>query len=94
MNKQLQAVREFKPDLTLDTGMIVFQARVKRGLTQTELAKKMGSAQSTIGNIERGRELPSLKWLKRMADALDVTLVPPHFSHVPDPVVMKRYKDL
>ena len=45
-------------------------ARVKAGISQSELAKKMGTSQSAIARMESGK-LPSLNSLKRYAQAIE-----------------------
>jgi ribosome-binding protein aMBF1 (putative translation factor) len=47
----------------------IIQARIKRGLTQEELAKRMGTTQSVIARLESGRTLPSSRTLLRVAEA-------------------------
>ncbi len=44
-------------------------ARVRAGLTQAELAERMGTTQSAVARIESGRRLPSMKSLLRYAKA-------------------------
>lgn len=44
-------------------------ARVRAGLTQAELADKMGTTQSVIARLESGARLPSVKTLLRFAKA-------------------------
>ncbi len=44
-------------------------ARVRAGLTQAELAERMGTTQSAVARIESGRSLPSMKTLLRYAKA-------------------------
>ena len=44
-------------------------ARTRAGLTQAELAKRMGTTQSAVARMESGRRLPSLKTLHRYATA-------------------------
>ena len=44
-------------------------ARVRAGLTQSQLAKRMGTTQSAVARIEGGRRLPSIKTLLRYAEA-------------------------
>lgn len=48
--------------------------RQNRKLTQGELAKKAGVAQSTIAQIESGRKDPSISTIKLIAKALDVEI--------------------
>ena len=47
----------------------VVQARLRSGLSQAEIAKRMGTTQSTIARLESGRWLPSMRTLKRFAEA-------------------------
>ena len=44
-------------------------ARVHAGLTQAQLADKMGTTQSVIARLESGARLPSVKTLLRFAKA-------------------------
>jgi transcriptional regulator with XRE-family HTH domain len=48
-------------------------ARSKAGLTQLEVAERMGTKQSVIARMESGRALPSLRTLARYARALGCT---------------------
>lgn len=41
----------------------------RAGLSQEALAKKMGTTQSAIARIESGRNMPSMKTIKRYAEA-------------------------
>ncbi len=45
-------------------------ARVKAGLTQADVAARMGTTQSVIARMESGRTLPSLRTLSRYAQAV------------------------
>ena len=45
-------------------------ARVKAGLTQADVAARMGTTQSVIARMESGRALPSLRTLSRYAQAI------------------------
>lgn len=44
----------------MDIGENIKQMRIKKGLTQEELAQNLGISQSMIGHIESGRKLPSI----------------------------------
>lgn len=55
-------------------GNNVATARKKRGLSQEELAKKVGTISVTIGRYERGEIKPSIDIASKIADALDVSL--------------------
>jgi len=45
------------------------KARLRAGLSQAELAARMGTRQSTIARAESGQTLPSTKTLRRYAEA-------------------------
>ena len=47
----------------------LIKARVRAGLSQAELAARMGTSQSTIARLESGQTLPSTKTLLRYAKA-------------------------
>jgi transcriptional regulator with XRE-family HTH domain len=47
-------------------------ARLGAGLTQVQLADRLGVCQSRITDVERGRHAPSLNWLLRAAAALGI----------------------
>lgn len=47
----------------------VAKARKRAGLSQTELARRMKTTQSTIARLESGRGLPSTRTLGRFAKA-------------------------
>lgn len=57
-------------------GQRLRELRHRKGLTQKELVLKIPGKidYSYIGKIERGEQLPSLKMLKRLSDALAVPL--------------------
>jgi transcriptional regulator with XRE-family HTH domain len=47
----------------------VAKARLRSGLSQAELAKRMNTTQSTIARLESGRGKPSTRTLSRFAKA-------------------------
>jgi ribosome-binding protein aMBF1 (putative translation factor) len=47
----------------------LIRARARAGLSQAELAARMGTSQSAIARLESGRSLPSAKTLLRFAQA-------------------------
>lgn len=53
---------------------ILIGARVKAGLSQAELAERMGTSQSSIARLESGRVRPSLTTLMRLAEATGMAL--------------------
>lgn len=52
----------------------LIKARSQAGLTQSEVAQRMGTNQSVIARIESGKSLPSLKTLFKYAKATQCTL--------------------
>lgn len=44
-------------------------ARVRAGLSQAEVAKRMGTTQSVVARLESGKSLPSMRTLLRYAKA-------------------------
>lgn len=57
----------------------VIRARTAAGLTQEQLAERMGTAQSFVAKLESGRALPSANTLAKVAKA---TGTRPHFELV------------
>lgn len=45
-------------------------ARIKKGVTQKELAERVGTTQSSIARLEGGNVNPSLDFLERVAGVL------------------------
>jgi transcriptional regulator with XRE-family HTH domain len=85
LNKLKEIVIEGNPEIgrlrksmeanpLLRVGREIQRERRKVGMTQKELAKKMGTSQSAITKIENGVRNPSIKVLQKVADALDGVL--------------------
>jgi ribosome-binding protein aMBF1 (putative translation factor) len=53
---------------------LIYTLRTRAGLTQTELARRMGTTQSSIARIEGGGSLPTLDMLARLARATSTRL--------------------
>jgi len=53
---------------------IIIKKRIEKGLTQKELAKKIGTKQSAISRFESGAYNPSFSFLQKVAGALDARL--------------------
>lgn len=58
----------------MDIMHTLMDARIRAGMTQTELSKKTGISQADISRLENGTRNPSLSLLKRLADAMNTTL--------------------
>jgi ribosome-binding protein aMBF1 (putative translation factor) len=63
-----EALREIEVEYQI--AMAVIEARIKKGLTQAELAKKLHTKQSVISRVENAKTMPSLAFLKRLAHVL------------------------
>lgn len=50
------------------------EIRLKRNLTQEELAKLSGISKSYIGDLERNEKEPTISILCRLADVLEVDI--------------------
>jgi transcriptional regulator with XRE-family HTH domain len=55
-------------------GSIFKEARLKRGLTQTEVAEKAGLHWNTIAKVEREEQKPEFGTVKRIAKVLNVDI--------------------
>jgi ribosome-binding protein aMBF1 (putative translation factor) len=53
----------------------VIDARLKRKLTQKQLAQKLGTKQSAISRLEAGRTNPTLSFLQKLAAVMNQRLV-------------------
>jgi len=67
-------------DLAFEIGHMVLEARIKKGLTQTQLAERIKTRQSSIARLENGQKLPSLSFLEKIAQALGTHLKAPQFA--------------
>lgn len=63
-------------DLELEFAIIdaMILARAKRGMTQAKLAKKLGTKQSAIARLESGRGNPTIAFVQRLANVLNLDL--------------------
>lgn len=64
-----QTYDELGPEFALVEMLI--DKRIKQGLTQEQLAKKIGSKQPVISRLEQGTYNPTIKFLNRVATALN-----------------------
>lgn len=53
----------------------LIEARIKKGLTQEALARKIKTKQSAIARVESGDANPSIGFLQKLAEALGKKLV-------------------
>ena len=57
-----------------EVGRMVRELREARGLSQRELAERMGTTQSVVGRLEAGGSRPTIVTLERVAHALGLQL--------------------
>lgn len=67
-----QAYDDLEPEYQIIRSII--ERRIQKGITQAELARKAGTRQSAIARLESGTYNPSLRFLKRVAKALDAQI--------------------
>ncbi|MDP3758624.1 MAG: helix-turn-helix transcriptional regulator [Candidatus Daviesbacteria bacterium] len=60
--------------LEFEIARALIKARIEKGLTQAEIAKRMHTKQSVISRVENARTVPSLSFLKRLAVVLNASL--------------------
>jgi len=72
------AMREMEPEF--QAAREVLRLRLAKGLTQEELAERVGTQQASISRLERAAYKPNLGFLQRVAEALgarvEIRLVP------------------
>lgn len=61
-------------ELEYQVAHAIIEARVRKGLTQDALAKAMNTKQSVISRVENAKTVPSLSFLKRLAQVLNASL--------------------
>lgn len=60
--------------LEYEIARALIKARIEKGLTQEDIAKAMHTKQSVISRVENARTVPSLSFLKRLAQVLNASL--------------------
>ena len=68
-----EAYEDLEPEYQLVRSII--KQRTMKNMTQAELARKVGTRQSAIARLESGMYNPSLRFLKKIARALDASIV-------------------
>lgn len=64
----------FQSNYRYEFGMALSRERIKRGLTQAELAERMGTTVRVISHFEREVKNPPAETVKKLADALGISL--------------------
>jgi transcriptional regulator with XRE-family HTH domain len=71
---ELLHVRSLEIDLKRDIGRSIAEARVRRGLTQKDLADRLGFSIEAMASLERGQSFPRFRILAALSRELDVPL--------------------
>lgn len=74
--KDKEVLREYeklKPKYLLVSQLI--EARIRKGMSQEQLAKKIGTKQSAIARVESGNANPSINFLEKLTQALGSKLI-------------------
>ncbi len=58
-----------------ETARELIAARTQAGLTQSDVAQRMGTTQSVIARLESGKRAPSLRTVQRYAQAVGARAV-------------------
>lgn len=56
-------------------GQLIYQIRQERGFTQAEFARRLGTSQSAVNRIEKGKQNLSLETLGRISDVLNKQII-------------------
>ncbi|MBU1954181.1 helix-turn-helix transcriptional regulator [Patescibacteria group bacterium] len=67
-----KAYNELAPEFAI--ARTIIEKRLEKGLSQSELAKKVGTKQSAISRLESGNYNPSIGFLGKVAKALNLYL--------------------
>lgn len=73
--KDKEFAKEYKalaPRYALISKLI--ETRIKKGLTQKELAQKLGTKQSAIARLESGRSNPSIGFLEKLGSSMGIKI--------------------
>ncbi len=68
-----KAYAEMQPELQIIRKLAL--SRAKKGLSQRELAKKIGITQSALARFELGKVNPTLSFLKKITSGLGLRLL-------------------
>lgn len=60
----------------IDYRDLLRRKRIEKGMSQTELAEKVGTTQPYIYQVESGRRTPSLALFFEICEMLDIKLFP------------------
>ena len=69
-----KAKEQVKKDWAFQIGLQIENLRIVKGVTQEQLADMIGTKQPSIARAESGETLPSLSFIKKIADALNTDI--------------------
>jgi ribosome-binding protein aMBF1 (putative translation factor) len=67
-----KALKEIEPEYQIARALI--RARIEKNLTQKQLAAKLGTKQSVLSRVENAKTTPTVSFLKRLAEVLNMNL--------------------
>lgn len=71
----MAAVRKIEPPSPLGAGYLILVARELTGLSQRQLASRIGTSQPSLATLEAGNRTPTIRTLMRVAGAAGFELV-------------------
>jgi len=71
-----------KKDIIFELSNLITKVRLHEGISQAELAKRIGTKQPSIARAENGELEPSVSFLEKIARAIGADLILPEFSFV------------
>lgn len=69
-----------KGDVVYELSNLITEARLYAGISQAELAKRIGTHQPSIARAEKGEVVPSVEFLYKIAKAIGAELILPRFN--------------
>lgn len=78
----------------MELGAIINELRKKKGITQVELASKIGKSPTALSQIIKGRYNPSPETLKMLSEVLEVPLPVIYFLSISEEEIPEEKKEL
>ncbi len=78
--QQKNKINTSKKDIVFELSNLITEARLYAGISQAELARRIGTQQPSIARAESGELEPSMRFLEKIAEAVGTTFIPPTFS--------------
>lgn len=74
----------------LQIGSVLHDARERAGLTQEQVAERLGVSTSYVGHLERGRRNPTAKTIAQFGDALGCRFILTYFGREEERLILDR----